>query len=400
MEFHNFTENNTDTRDDMRILEVVDNYYPTVDGVVNVVDVYGALLNKKAHCTVLAPKYPDSPATDRYRYIGCLSVSGGKFGVRLPLPSFDLKLHKFLKNETFDIIHCHSPATLSRYILRYAKKRGIPVIYTVHTKYHEEINAHVKSKFLRKFALNYIIKNIEKHDYIWAVSDGARKMVAETYGIKKDCVVVPNGSDLSVEMTNAKRIEDIRKKYASDGALLILSVGRLTKVKNFPLLIDAVKKLTDRKVNVRLIIVGGGDEEKALKKYVKNLGLEDRIIFVGLIESKNELADFYKAADMLATGSSFDTSSLVVKDAYALSLPVLAVLGSPAAEGIIDGENGFTAPSDAATFADKIETISKNRQILPSVGEACHRELHLSWEKITDEVYNKYKEILLTANGK
>ena len=76
----------------MKILEVIDNYFPTVDGVVSVVYNYAVRLNKKAECTVLAPKYPNAPIATEYELIACKSVSGGKYGVRLPVSYTHLTL--------------------------------------------------------------------------------------------------------------------------------------------------------------------------------------------------------------------------------------------------------------------------------------------------------------------
>lgn len=377
----------------MRILEVVDNYYPTIDGVVNVVDNYAKLLNKRAECTVLAPKYPNSPMPDGYTLIQSKSISWGRYIVRLPLPIFDFKLIKYFKENKFDVVHVHSPVTLARFVLKYAKKNNIPTVFTVHTKYHEEINAHIKFKCLRKMAMSYIISNMRKVNYIWAVSDGAKKMLHETYGVEKDCVVVRNGAELSPEFVDLQKVEEIRRKYSLQGNTVLLAVGRLVKVKNFDLIISAMKPLKDKGLKVKLLIVGGGEYEKELKKLVKSLDLSDTVIFTERIADKRSIADYYAVSDLLVTASTFDTSSLVVRDAYALSLPVLAVKDSFAAEGIIDGENGFLAENSTVSFADKLSNIIERKETLPTVGKRGHDELYAPWEKIVEEVFDRYSEI-------
>lgn len=385
----------------MKILEVIDNYFPTVDGVVSVVYNYAVRLNKKAECTVLAPKYPNAPIATEYELIACKSVSGGKYGVRLPLPFLDMKLRKTLKDRNFDIIHCHSPVTLCAYIEKYAKKRGIPVIFTVHTKYHEEINAHVKSRLLRKIAISYLIRNMRKADVCLAVSEGAKKMLKEVYRVDTPCTVVPNGAELGEFNVSDEEIAEIRKEYGiCDKDFVAFTVGRLTAVKNFPLAIDAVKILADEGIPVKLIIVGSGDYEKELKKHVKEYGLEERIIFTEQIKEKRKLAAIYEAADLFLMTSTFDTSSLAVKDAYATALPVLAIKGSSPADGIEDGKNGFLSEENAEDFAKRIREIYSEKEKLKEIGKTGKKDLYKSWDDITDEVLAIYKETVNNVKEK
>lgn len=384
----------------IRILEVVDNWFPVVDGVVKVVHNYAKRLNKKAECTVLAPKYPNSPEIKEYEQIKCASVSGGKFGVRLPLPREDFVLLKKLREKEYDIIHCHSPATLCGYAMKYAKNHGIPTVFTVHTKYHEEIEANVKVKSLRKLAMKIVLDNIRKADYLWAVSESAKKMLIKDYKIPIECKVVPNGGELEeyISESDVRGTEkEIREKYKD--SMILLAVGRLVKVKNFPVIIKAVKILSDKKIDVTLLIAGKGEAEKGLKELAKELGVAEKVIFLGEIKDKTKLASYYLVSDLLLMPSTFDTSSLAVKDAYALSLPVAVVRGAPAAEGVKDGINGFLTDGTPESFAEKIEFAYKNRSLLKETGKKGHEELYLSWDKITDDVLEYYKEIISEYNS-
>jgi glycosyltransferase involved in cell wall biosynthesis len=378
----------------LKILEVIDNYYPTIDGVVRVVDNYAKNLNRRARCVVLAPRYPDAPAPDGYELVTCFSVSGGRFGVRLPLPQFDISLKKYLDKENFDIIHCHSPVTLASYIAKYAKKRRIPLVFTIHTKFHEEINSHVKSKFLQKFALNYIVSNMKKMDYYWAVSEISRDVLIKDYGIKADCRIMPNGADLSADMASADKVGEIRQNCGvKDGEFTMLAVGRLTKVKNYGMLLSAVKLLREKNLPVKLIVVGFGDCEKQLKEQAaaENSG---GVIFAGKITDRTLLASYYSACDLFVLPSTFDTSSLATKDSYAMSVPALLVKGSAAAEGIIDGHNGFLAENSASAFSEKTEFILKNRDILENAKINCNKELFVPWERLMDNVLREYEKIV------
>ena len=127
---------------------------------------------------------------------------------------------------------------------------------------------------------------------------------------------------------------------------------------------------------------------------INEANLSDEIILTGYVKDEETLASYYIASDMFILPSTFDTSSLVIKDAYAMSLPVLTVKDSAAAEGIIDNHNGFIAECNANAFAEKIEYVIAHKNILSDVGKNGKNELYVSWSKITDEVLKEYQEIV------
>lgn len=379
----------------LRILEVIDNYFPTIDGVVRVVDSYAENLNEKADCTVFAPWYPGSPKINKYKLILSPSISGGKYGVRLPVPYFSFKLRKFFKNNKFDIIHCHSPVTLAGYIVKYAKKNNIPLVFTLHTRFHEEINAHVKIKFLQKFALNFLLRNMRKMEYFWTVSDSGRELLNDVYNIKSDCKIMRNGAHMCEETANKDIVEKIKREYdLAKCDVVLLDVGRLVKVKNYDLIFETVSILKNKGYSVKVFIVGDGDYRNELISHVAEYNLSNEVILTGYVGDEETLASYYLASDMFVLPSTFDTSSLVVRDAYAMSLPVLTVKNSAAAEGIIDNHNGFIAECNSTAFAEKIEYVIANKKILSDIAKNSKKELYLSWSQITDEVLKEYQEIV------
>ncbi|MFA6865966.1 MAG: glycosyltransferase [Clostridia bacterium] len=383
----------------IRILEVVDNYYPSIDGVVNVVDNYAKLLNQKgkADVEVLVPWYPKSPNNDSYKVIRSLSLSGGKYGVRLPLPMFDIKLKKYLKHNKYDLIHCHSPATLGKLAVKLAKKQNIPIIFTVHTRYHEEINRAVKSKFLQKFALNFLLSTIKKMDYLWAVSDGNRVCLHEKYNIDLPCEVMRNGTDIK-DSDSVKVLEEktklINKLGLNKDDKILLFVGRLVLVKNIGMLFDIMKILKDKGENYKLIIIGDGDYKSNLMRKSHNLNLDDCVYFVGNISNRDKLSAYYLASQLFVFPSTFDSCPLVIKESVAMDLPLLVVKNSSSSEEVIDGHNGFVAENEPNIWADKILDIFSNTEVYNEVKNNCKKDLYQSWDDIVDNVFEKYQQII------
>lgn len=381
----------------MRVLEVIDNFFPSTDGVVLVVDNYARLLNKKENveCVVLAPRYPDAPDIDAYPLVTCFSVSGGIFGPRLPVPVFDGNLRKYLKDQPFDLIHCHSPATLAKYIVRYAKKRNIPLVFTAHTKYHEEINRFLKLNFLQKAILNFTLSSVRKMDYYWAVSDGIKEILQNKYGVDKPCKVMRNGTDMTPDMADPAVVSDIRAKYSlSESDLVLMSAGRIVSIKNFQTVIEAVGLLRDRGLSVKMLLVGDGDYKNYLSELIKKLDLSDRVFLIEKTDDRQLLAAYYACCDVVPLASTFDTSSLVIREGFAFGKPALVVARSAPAEGITDEVNGYLCENTPKDFADKIEKIASDKDSRKVVSENCFRDLYTPWERIVDDVVEEYKKII------
>ncbi len=386
----------------LRILEVVDNWFPIVDGVVQVVNNYAKNLNKIADCTVLCPKYPNMPAIDDYpiRYVP--SMSGGKYGVRLPLPWLDMKLKKFLDENCFDIIHLHSPVTMAKYIIRYAKKRGIPVITSIHTRYHEEINRSVKTPFLQRFALWFLTSSLKKSDYLWTVADGMTEY-AKSLGIETPCTVMRNCTDFIPPSKDEEGVlrSEIRAKYGiGEDETVLLTVGRLVVVKRWDVVIDAVKKLKDDGIKVKLLIAGDGDYRKTLEKQVNKLGLTNEVIFAGMIKDRKVLASYFLAGDLLMFPSTFDTSGLVTIEAAAVGLPTLIVEGSSSAEAIIDRHNGYLCDGSAEGFAEGVKRVFSDKDNYFEVRENAERELYRSWGKESANILKEYEKVIADYKSK
>ncbi|MCM1306100.1 MAG: flippase-like domain-containing protein [Bacteroides sp.] len=395
------SESELDGARKIRVLQVLDNYFPIIDGVVNVVDNYARILNERfgdeLSCDALVPRYPPPYKNDvGYKVIRTLSMSGGKYGVRLPLPQLDLKLKKYLRENRYDLVHCHSPVTLSKTALKYCKRNGIPIVFTVHTKYHEEINRSVKLKPLQKFALGFLLSSIRKMDYIWACSEHCKEVLKDVYKIDRPCDVVPNGTDLfnaDSERINERAAEIAAAIKRTDDERLFLFVGRLVVVKNISLILKTFACLREKGIQARLVLVGDGDYKERLIKEADELGISDYCEFVGRVTDRAELAAYYKAADYFLFPSTFDNASLTVREAEAMGTPCVVVENSSSSEGIVDCENGFTAENSPDAWADKIEFIENNREIYLRVSERCSKNVQ-SWDEVMDIVWSKYKEII------
>jgi len=381
----------------LKIAETLDTFYPGIDGPTSVVKNYAYYLDKFNDCKVLVPKadkklkYKDEQPFEVKR---CLSWPGFE-GYRNAMPWFDSEFKKYFKEQSFDIIHAHSPLNMGKFSVEFGKKHNIPVIVTLHTKFKDDFERFLKGfKPLVAFMMHRIMHVINNADSVWTVNDASRKVLRD-YGYKGDIVVVRNGTDYTYPENADELIEKVNEIHSlKDKKNVFLFVGRIALYKNLKLLIDALKIIKDAGEDFTMIFVGGGFDIDELKSYATKNDLDDKIIFTGPIRDRELLQGYYLRSDLFLFPSTFDTSSLVPIEASAHKLPVVLIEGSDTAENITDNYNGFLAKETPTDFANKILEVISNKKILKEVGETASKTVYRSWEQVSNEVYENYLKVI------
>jgi glycosyltransferase involved in cell wall biosynthesis len=141
-------------------------------------------------------------------------------------------------------------------------------------------------------------------------------------------------------------------------ALRVLLVGRLTQVKGHAVLLHAVAELASRGVDVRATLVGDGPKRDALERIAAELNLESRVRFTGSV-SQEDIRDYYAAADVFCMASMAEGVPVVLMEAMAMEIPVVApaIMGIP--ELIEDGRNGvLVRPARHDLLADALARLA------------------------------------------
>jgi len=158
-------------------------------------------------------------------------------------------------------------------------------------------------------------------------------------GINKERIILcRNASVIKTSNEDYERAKEIRNQYRYD--YIALFVGGFIKRKNVDILIRAIKILSDKGINLGAIIIGDGPERKNLEKLVKDLKIENRIIFKGWI-NYYELAPYYIACDLFVFPSVNEPWGLVINEALQFNKPVITTNSVGASELIIDKKNGI-----------------------------------------------------------
>lgn len=384
----------------LKVLEVLDCYYPKFDGPCLVITSYSkSFLKMGIDARVVVPEFPKYEDDQPFEVIRVKSIPS-KEGYRCALPACDRKLKKFLKENKFDIIHVHSPFTMCGFFAKYGKKNNIPTIFTFHTKYKEDFERTLRLKFLQNFMMRYILNNVNKVDYVWTVSDGAADCLRE-YGYGKDIEVIRNGTDLVYPDNDTELIKQVNEKYGLlEDETVFLSVGRIVENKKLQLALNALKLVAERGLKFKYVIVGAGSYEEQLKRLVADLELRDYVIFAGKIMDRSLLSAHYLRADLFIFASTFDTASLAPIEAAALKLPSLMNRACSTSEIITDGINGYLAEETAEAWAEKILEIMLDKPKLKAMKETTYEQVYKSWDEVAEEVYGHYKRIVAERGTK
>jgi len=385
----------------IKICQLLDAYYPCIDGPINVVKNYSKNINKSTKCVLAVPKakkklhYVDR---EDFEVVRCKSTYAPE-GYRLGHPSIDRKFKKKISSEKFDIFHAHSPFAMGRFALKMAKKQGVPVVATIHTQYHKDFLRVLKgNKLLTKFMVRYIMKVYNRADSVWTVNTASCQVLRD-YGYKGKIEVVRNGTDLEYPLNANELIDRVNEKHNLYGQKnVFIFVGRVAMYKNLALMANALKLLKDGGEDFKMIIVGNGFDMDKFKKMVEDLGLTDNFIFTGSISDRELLQGYYLRSDLFLFPSTFDTSSLVPIEAAAHKLPTLLIKGSYTAENIIDGDNGFLSEETPTAYAKRIKEIISVDGQLKRVGENASKTVYRSWEMVSKEVLDKYNDIIKEYN--
>ena len=381
----------------IRSAQFVDSYYPLVDGVILAVNNYAELMNRKSYSCVVCPRYYQSFDDSSLGYevfrTGSLRMPITEYA--LPMPKLDSKIKTLLQNRYLDIFHAHSPFTEGTFASAYAKKLGIPCVATFHSKYYDDVINITGSKTLAKIVTAKIVRFYNTVDSVWTVSDGAAD-VLRSYGYHGDITIVKNGTTYTMpEDPDALRKKAAETFMVPTDKKILLYVGQQRWHKNLKLVLDTFRLLCDRDSDYRLLMIGDGYDEKAIKEYADSLRFpEGYVRFLGRINDRSLLSGMYLLSDLFFFPSMYDTSGLVVREAASLGVPTLFTDGSTASEAIIKDVSGFTADENKVSMFREILRIISTPGLLKKVGDGARKEIATTWEEIVPDVMDKYAQVI------
>lgn len=375
-----------------------DSFFPMADGVIMVMDNYARRLCKYANVIVFVPEYLTKKYDDSvfpYKVVRCHSVKVPFLDYSVSIPKLDAKFMRKLNKYKLDIVHVHSPFTLGRAGLAYAKKHHVPCIATMHSQFKQDFQRAVKSDILATKLNNNLMKFFNKCDECWAVNSEVARIYYEDYHYKCLPKVMNNATEMLPVKSEKEAFNYINKKHnIKNNEKVFLFVGRINKLKNIFFIADALKavKEKDKKLKFKMIFVGTGQDENDLINYIDELGISENVIMAGKITDREELAKYYARADLFLFPSLYDASSIVQIESASQKTPGVFLKGSATSATVTDNVNGFISENTIGAYSDKIIEVMNNDKLLNKVKENAFIDLYVTWDKKVDEVYRIYLE--------
>jgi glycosyltransferase involved in cell wall biosynthesis len=308
---------------------------------------------------------------------------------------FAPKLISLLLKENPDIIHAHgyqvftTDATLMASIIK-----KTPLVLTLHGFPRSFDSLAHRAHF------NLIGKGVlERAEKIISVSHRVA-LEFRAIGVPKEKIaIIPNGIDLE-EYKQLPMGDSFRKRLdIKDNEKIVLTVGRLEKIKGFQYLIRALPSIIEEVGSTKLVIAGPDFNYGAqLKRLTEEANVQDNVIFYGPINGKEKFEAF-SAANIVAVPSIYEGFGMLLLEAMAAGKPLVATNTGAAPEIIRNGKNGILVnPSDVEDLAGKIIKLLSDDQLMYLIGQESRKTVEaFDWEKVSEQIHKLYIDCLGSA---
>jgi glycosyltransferase involved in cell wall biosynthesis len=303
-------------------------------------------------------------------------------------PTLVVRLAAQFTRERVDVVHTHNPPAL----IYGAPAAKLARAVVVHTKHGENLEVHARRVVLRRLMARFADAFVAVSPMTEAAARSSRDVHA------RKLRTIPNGIDVARFGPDEGARRAVRRELGiPDGAWVIGTVGRLASEKNHVLLVRALAGALDDRT--RLVIVGDGAEAGAIARAADEAGATPWLHLTG---ARADVPRLLRAFDVFALPSTSEGLPLVILEAMATGLPVVASAVGGLPDVIADGDTGLLIPTgDAAALRGRLLGLASDRERARRLG-ARAREAALSahsLERMSADYLRLYEE-LLSRDGK
>nr|WP_277608746.1 glycosyltransferase [Microbulbifer elongatus] len=313
-------------------------YLPHVGGVARSVDAFCREYRKKGHnVLIVAPEFSQKIDNEKdvVRIPAIQNFNGSDFSVALPLSG---ELTEQLDFFEPDLVHSHHPFLLGMTALRIARSRELPLIFTHHTLYERYTHyVPADSEALKRFVIELATRYSNLASMVFAPSESVAALLRER-GVKSPIQVVPTGVKLADYRNGDGAAARARYGIPPD-AFVVGHLGRLAEEKNLAFLSCAVLEFARRNEDVHFMVVGSGPAQERITRIFGDAGLADRLHLTGILQGEAQ-RDAYSAMNVFGFSSTSETQGMVLTEAMAAGVPVVALDASGCREVVDDRFNG------------------------------------------------------------
>lgn len=389
----------------MRVLYCTDTYPPQVNGVsvVTALSVDG-LQRRQWECAVVAPRYPDetlvlsdptsSPAGSAAERTTIPSVPLPLYPeVRLAAPAYQTVARAIARFKP-DLVHCQTEFVIGRLGQIAARNARIPLVSSYHTDFGKYVAAY-GAPWLYPPVAGYIGRFHRRSLRTYTPSAPAKEDLRRAGN--EHVEVWGRGVDVQA-FAPSRRSRSWREAYRINDSFVLLHVGRFAPEKGVDRIVEAYRIARDLLPSgvrpLRLVLAGSGPATSRVRA-----AAPADVIFLGQLDRNKALPTLYASADAFVFSSLTETLGLVVLEAMASGLPVIATPAGGVADHLRDGENGIAYPAaDTLAMARAIVRLALDRALHARLAVGARRTAEmLSWDHELDRLDASYREVLATA---
>jgi glycosyltransferase involved in cell wall biosynthesis len=338
----------------MRVLMVSDVYFPRINGVSTSIETFRrTLAGQGVEVRLVVPRYGDEADEEGVVRVAGRPLPGDPEDRLVGWRAMDRAVLEAAVD--CDLIHIQTPFIAHYAGLKAARSLGLPVVATYHTLFEEYLQHYARwlpAGWLRGQARAFSRRQCNALDAVVVPSTAMRDRLT-AYGVTAPLHVLPTGIPMA-QFAAGDGIAFRRQHGIAEQRPLALFVGRVAHEKNIGFLLEALVHARLTVPDVLLVIAGEGPAMADLKVQTAALGLSDAVRFIGYLDRQQALPDCYAAADVFVFASRTETQGLVLLEAMAAGLPVIALSEMGTTDILAPGRGAFSPPAETKTFGETL----------------------------------------------
>lgn len=379
----------------MNILMLTNIYTPQVGGITNSVRQFTDQYRKRGHrVLIIAPDYDQRP-TDEQDVLR-ISAIPDFYQKRYPLP---LPILSTLLSDVAefkpDVVHTHHPFLLGSTGQAIATQHEVPCVYTHHTRYSKYIEDRTNwppaiEEAMIELAINYC----NLCDMVIAPSLGIQDLLRKA-GVTQPISVIPTGVDVA-RFNNGDGGKLRAKHGIPESAFVAGHIGRLAPEKNCTFLSQCLAEFLKQNKSSYAMVVGDGNQRSKMEQVFRDQAVSDRVVWTGEL-SGSDVVDAYHAMDAFTFASHTETQGMVLTEAMAAGVPVVAVEGTGVRDLINHQVNGWMIPRDDVeqfvACLNELKNLSDEQRenLRQEIGSTVDR---FSLEACADQALATYQQVI------
>ncbi|TVP57548.1 MAG: glycosyltransferase [Halomonadaceae bacterium] len=333
----------------LRVAMFSNSYLPAINGVsVSIERLRQGLSHQGNPVLLIVPDYQNSPMGT--------TESGVLRLPPLPIPGhwktfnpgniFLASIRRRVATFQPDLVHLHHPFWLGSLGLLLARWHRLPTIYTYHTRLEQQAHfVPLPGLLFRNLIAHWLTRRFANRCNGIIVPTNSSEEYLHQIGVTTPTFVQPTGVDYErFQRVDQGALNTLRQSLGLTNEAVLITVARLSNEKNLDFIIDAIHRLRHLTPRVfRWLLVGDGQERQRLQQRIHQLQLQEHITLVGAVPP-DTIANWYHLGDLFLFASRAETQGMVILEAMAAGLPVVAVRSSGIDDVILQGNNGFKTP--------------------------------------------------------